>query len=51
MIFQKNLILIKLFQLLAWFTLKNTSKVCKDFRKASSLGDSYADKIMEKYFM
>ena len=36
---------------LAWFRLKNTSKGCKDFRKASSLGDSYADKTIEKYCM
>ena len=36
---------------LAWFKLKNTSKGCKDFRKASSLGDSYSDKIIEKYCM
>ena len=34
-----------------WFKLKNTSKGCKDFRKASSLGDSYSDKIVEKYCM
>ena len=36
---------------LAWFKLKNTTKGCKDFRKASSLGDSYSDKIVEKYCM
>ena len=36
---------------LSWFRLKNTSKGCKDFRKASSLGDSYSDKIVEKYCM
>ena len=36
---------------LAWFKLKNTTKGCKDFRKASSLGDSYSDKIIERYCM
>tara|TARA_E500000331_G_scaffold354280_1_gene406913 strand:+ start:254 stop:715 length:462 start_codon:yes stop_codon:yes gene_type:complete len=36
---------------LSWFRLKNTSKGCKDFRKASSLGDSYSDKIIERYCM
>ncbi len=36
---------------LAWFKLKNATKGCKDFRKASSLGDTYSDKIVEKYCM